>query len=525
MAVTVTNSATTVWDCESTTGAVGNKPGLEAEILKQGSNSVGFTTTQTNTISGFDGTIPNSGDLSGEHIRLWYTSITFPNMDVKANGGLCFYISDGTNTSYWFIGGKDTYYGGWINICVYSDSTPDLTSGTAADTSSITEIGMSARSGTGGSNAEYLVRPKNMVNVWVDYFRFGDGISVHSTTSFGMEELYQADLTGGYGITEKVEGTYLLSGSVEMGDSVGTNDCTYTDSNVDIKFTDKNVLNTLYRIEGSGNTTGTTSVSFVSCSIKSNGEYFDLDMDATNLSSLTIIGTSFANGDEFKFQDAQTITGNTFNSCGEIRCSGSTFESNTISNTVATTSTGSLYIDATGTAADMNTLVLNTYSDASKYAVYVPAGVTSFSMDNWQFDDPNNTDGYAVYWAGTGGTLTISSTNGTNLQTGGCTTAGGTVSISQDVAVEITNIIPGSRVRVDTVDGNGSLSTNLISESASGTSVSTSVNYAGLDYTAVSIRVRKGSDGTKYLPYSASGTISSGGLSASVNQVVDTIVN
>ena len=37
--------------CESTTGAVGNKPVLESEIIKEGSNSLGFTVT-ANKVSG-----------------------------------------------------------------------------------------------------------------------------------------------------------------------------------------------------------------------------------------------------------------------------------------------------------------------------------------------------------------------------------------------------------------------------------------------------------------------------------------
>ena len=38
-----TKNFQTIWDCDSVTGAVGNKPVLESEIKKQGSNSVGFT--------------------------------------------------------------------------------------------------------------------------------------------------------------------------------------------------------------------------------------------------------------------------------------------------------------------------------------------------------------------------------------------------------------------------------------------------------------------------------------------------
>ena len=79
---TVTPNLTTIWDAEDTTGAVGNKPLLDADIKKEGNNSVGFTVT-TNEFSGYGFT---STDLTGQHARLWYTSITFPWMLTFAAG-------------------------------------------------------------------------------------------------------------------------------------------------------------------------------------------------------------------------------------------------------------------------------------------------------------------------------------------------------------------------------------------------------------------------------------------------------
>jgi hypothetical protein len=118
---TIVANITPLHTAESVTGAVGNKPVLDNEIFKQGSNSIGFTVTQ-NKVSGLSFA---SVDLTGEHVRLWYTSTTFPNMDIKANGGLRFYIKGGGTTAYWNIAGKDTYFGGWLNIVVDVDSTPD----------------------------------------------------------------------------------------------------------------------------------------------------------------------------------------------------------------------------------------------------------------------------------------------------------------------------------------------------------------------------------------------------------------
>ena len=70
-----TKNFQTIWDCESVTGAVGNKPVLEGEIKKQGSNSVGFTmsTVGSNNRMAFDGSYhysPPVADIIAEYDSL-----------------------------------------------------------------------------------------------------------------------------------------------------------------------------------------------------------------------------------------------------------------------------------------------------------------------------------------------------------------------------------------------------------------------------------------------------------------------
>jgi len=86
-------------------------------------------------------------------------------------------------------------------------------------------------------------------------------------------------------------------------------------------------------------------------------------------------------------------------------------------------------------------------------------------------------------------------------------------------------VISGSSVYLATVDANGDDSTVLINEVAAGTSVSTSTNYAGLDYTNVVVKVRNASGTPKYLAYRATDSISASGLSHSANQTEDTIAS
>ena len=462
MAVSVTANLTTIWDCETTTGAVGNKPALETEILKEGSNSVDFTTSQTNTYAGFDGTIPNSGDLSGEHIRIWYTSITFPNMDSEVNHGLTFYISDGSNYSYWEIAGKDTYQGGWVNSLVYIDSTPDSNSGTIASTTSISEIGMMHRSGTGGTVDEYLTRPKNLINVWVDYFRYGDGL-VGYGTSWGIDDMATIDVAPGvgYGIIEPYQGSYYLSGSLEYGRT--SEQTTYLDEAKVMIFADANVNSTLYGIKFTGDTAVTSTYSINSSVIGSAGPLYYLDLDDTNIENLTFTNNAVSGASTSHFLASGTLSsviGNSFSACGIIYPQGSKFENNTVSDTTVSGTEGSIYLTDASTVSNMKNITLNTYN--GKYALHIPASITgTISLDNFVFDH----SGTDIYWAGAAGELIISLNNGSNANT--TSSAGGTVTLSVSASFSLTNVMDNTEVRIYTSD----LSTELygIENSSGGT--------------------------------------------------------
>ena len=310
-----TKNFQTIWDCESTTGAVGNKPVLETEMLKQGSNSVGFTMTTvgTNNRMAFNGTIPNSGNLTAEHVRLWYTSIVFPNIDSYANGGIRFYMQDSTgNESYWNIAGKDTYNGGWINICVYTSSTPNSNNGTNCDISDVVELGVIHN---------FATSPKNLTNGWVDYFRIGDGLIAYGGSSgdeIDMEGIYLDDVTNGYGIVEKYEGKYFLSGSVEVGDAVGIATTYFKYQSGGITFADKIVSSSLYAFTGVGNNTGFTHIDLAGTFMSTTADNWVLDMDSASLDSCNLDGCTIQGAIDFFGSSIVTGNGTVFDACGML---------------------------------------------------------------------------------------------------------------------------------------------------------------------------------------------------------------
>uniref|UniRef100_A0A6M3JXN7 Putative tail protein n=1 Tax=viral metagenome TaxID=1070528 RepID=A0A6M3JXN7_9ZZZZ len=131
-------------------------------------------------------------DLSGEkHLRFWFLITSGGLVELYANGGIQFWASDGTNIGYWYVGGRDTYPGGWQNFVV------DLTKGVDAGTKPpnmalITQI---------GTRHVLTLAGKNVDNVWIDHFCVCDGLVVSGDIDSGV-------ITCGVDATE---GTYTRS--------------------------------------------------------------------------------------------------------------------------------------------------------------------------------------------------------------------------------------------------------------------------------------------------------------------------
>lgn len=91
----------------------------------------------------------------------------------------------------------------------------------------------------------------------------------------------------------------------------------------------------------------------------------------------------------------------------------------------------------------------------------------------------------------------------------------------QQVDIEISGMAEGSVLAVYKTS-NG---TAIISPTTIGASGNHSIIYSYAGDTQITVVVRKGTSGTKYLPYTAHGLITSSGFSLIVNQVVDGVLN
>ena len=432
---TLTTDIQPLHTCETVTGAVGNKPVLETEIIKQGDNSLGFTVTQ-NLVSGVSFT---SVDLTGKTARIWYTSTTFPNMDIKANGGLRFYAKDGSsNTAYWNIAGSDTYFGGWLNIVVNMDSSPDSGS---FDKSDVEEI---------GAEISTLSTPKNLTNTWIDYARYGAGITATGGTAFTsgnyitLKDIAVTDKANGYGIVEEnvITGEIALFGSVSIGNGATT---TYhKEVRSAATFADVNVSSTLYKMlfQGSG-----CHASLDGFTVKGYNQTFTLDANDSGLNELTMAGCAVGNADAVYFKAGQSITNCVFDSCGQIDPATATFQNNTISGYAG--AEGALLLPTVTT----NLSDLSFMSSGAGHAIYVSAtGTRTLSGIVYSGYGADDTTDAEVY-NNSGGLVTLDiSGNGDSPTVRNGSGATTQVNATVNITIEANVTLVGAEIRIYDLD-------------------------------------------------------------------------
>ena len=445
MAVTVTPNLTLLNDAGDIGTAVGNKPGLETDLVKEGINSIYFTVT-TNKYSGLTFT---QTDLTNQHIRMWYNSAVGAVLDLKINGGLQFYVKDAAgNESYWYIGGRDTYLGGWLNIVQYlnyTDYPTDANNGTDAGLTTLVEAGVII-------NNTGVIR--NVINTWIDYLRFGDGLTAYGDIStgvpFSIAEIEVADLAAGWGIVEEnINGAYDISGKLILGDSAGVNLCNYEDSNKILIFADKSLSSTVCGIEVVGNATGDTDIIFANSVITTAAPLFDLIFNSINVESVVVSGCQIAGADELLLDLACNISGSTINACGLVTVEEATITDCTVSNSTATNA-----LQYPDLVIDDNTARITFLDNIN--AILITTDV-DHTLDGHLFSgntyDINNTSGQAII---------VFATNGSDAAT-----FLGTVDIQNSVTVTLTGIAEGSEVSIQR-EGTITVEAYTASVSASG---------------------------------------------------------
>ena len=386
-----------------------NKMKSISSITNTGSNIVTYTPS-------------NPIDLTNQIFRMW----TFPSLFIylKKTNAIRLYMSDGSNDAYWDLYENDSYKGGWINAIL--DTNKPSTDG-SVNFANITSISI---------YYDYKITLDNKINTWVDFLRTGNnaylsGLDVSLKDAVFIDNAESIS----FGMLSKVENddVYVLKSNLTIGNTIDT---TYSEHNAIIVFDEvlNNTIDPTIKYIGNGNV-GEVTLTDVTISSKSVNYIFDIS--DTGLTKVEILNCNISNAKTVKLNSKTVITdikSNVFNNCGSIYVNGSVFKDIAITNS-GDDNKGVIIVDS-DTALDNSSNVY--FKTNTSYCVYVEANVSVVNMSDYIFDAPDGSQGcYALYWAGTTGTLTVNSVGRTNISYSGTLSAGGTIVINKVDSIDL----------------------------------------------------------------------------------------
>ena len=232
-------------------------PTLDNEIFFQGSGSLSAKVSKATFTSVF--AIVSTISLVGKQIFVWMSNSIPGGLNSAVGGGLRIRVEDGAaNWAEWYVGGSDTYFGGWECFTAHMDTTPTNKSATAPTYSALTKVGVVCmQSGSSAKN-----------NFWFDAMRFGTGLTIYGGTS-GSPATWQDIITAEelvankYGVVSRYEGVLLVQGKIMIGTtSAGVATYFLDKTSKVVVFRNKSVPIGFYEILLQGNSTATTQVYF-----------------------------------------------------------------------------------------------------------------------------------------------------------------------------------------------------------------------------------------------------------------------
>ena len=522
MAITVTPDLILINNCDADNWSAGD---LDTDMKIQGTGCIGdFVDNELGTLRTY--TIPTAVDMSnGEHIYVWM--LCFGLVDTVANGGYRIYAADSSaNNATWWVGGNDTHGTGWQLLIADVNATPDESTGTL-DTSDIKTVGVRFKTITDAP----VQGANEFNNCYWDVMRYGKGLIITSGATDGITiaDIHAVDTLAAnkYGVIIKEGDVYFVQGKLTFGDSDGTDEIDFDDSNQVIIFKDSDYYAGDFNgIEILGNSTGVTNFvmgekvgtqGIAGCFNKSvhTDTSFEVTITDTDIDVLKLYGSTFINSDTIGLLPTASgveVLNTNFTSCGMIVPDTITF-----ANCFVIDSFDNIALEIGSTSHNVS----NTTFIDNTYAVSISGGAGEYDFDQLYFENSATKD---LFVAVTSGVVTINVLNGGDTPT--YDTAGATVVINNAVNITIHvidesgNNIENAQVAVYQTSGD----TELMNEDTLSTGIATETFNFETD-TAIYWRVRKSSTGTtRYFPRNGTGTITSAGFSATITLAEDTII-
>ena len=328
---------------------------------------------------------------------IWALFLAAGSLFTKANGGMQIALSDGTNTSYWNVAGSDTYSGGFAKWAALTTTTPNETSGTAADLGDITYVGFVTD--VGGTTTRFD-------NFVVDAIDIGDGLEFNGTTASDAlfaEALVQDEVTA-IGVLSDKNGKIFSQGNLDFSGTA------LTSISESLTFTDTIGGAYTYQFDVTG------TVTLTNTSVDSDGAV-DYNFDTSGATAFTMTGGGLKGFNTLTTAASQTMSGIVFQSGGTSSVANtidvSTFnQCGAISFTGAGKLTGCTVNKPTSpvVASDLNKVDDCTFvSDGTGYAVDL--GTVNVSAGDVTFTWKGSHSGYGANQT-TNAVITANVTNG-----------------------------------------------------------------------------------------------------------------
>ena len=376
------------------------------------------------------GSAPSTG--VGKTVRGWINVTTIAYMGIEAENPYSLLVYDGKTTELKAIFGSDTYPGGWFN---YIWDMDDFTTQTLTDVQ------------RWGVESGHDIPARNVTNTWMDVIRYLDGYSMTGGTEGDEVELsdistYDNGTTTlrGYGIISEVSGVYFCTGTVQFGTGATTH-WMKMDGEI-LVFKDEHIAAGLYSLSGVG--AGTDVViknSVMRSSGSTDATRFIFDWSDADLASCSITDNLIVKAAACDFKSGQTVTGNTFDDCGQISHGGADMDDCVFKNYEGTADTSYLiYNEVSDPNGEMDNTSFTKGSastHAIEFGVSSPTTMTLTGIDFSGYNAANSQTDSTLYFARTFGGVTV------NLS--GCTgnitykSAGATVNFVADpITTQIT---------------------------------------------------------------------------------------
>jgi hypothetical protein len=491
-------------NAETTSGWSGGS--LESELAYQGSASYGGKVASGTTRYPHTGTARNfsvGGGNEGDHIIVILGSLTPGKLDSKANGGLGILAgNDGTNFGEWYVDGSDTKSPTTLFLPYIIDPASDFDNALGSFTLSGNPAQLNAADYFGGRFDATSGIMGNFNNGLVDQITIGTGLRGTGTGGALAEWVTADEGTVGnrFGFLTTREGVLYFQGKMYFGSSGSS--YVFSDSDKVIIFPDVKVAADFYEIIVEN---ASSVVTFDGFTLQAPGTpkfaltHFSGEWDIANS---TIDGARAINGGA-----GLTISGSKISNSGQVSLGGMILTDCTVTGSTAS----SAVLAASPT--EMNNVNNTGLASSNGHGVELIApGTYTFTSIGFTGGGGAETVTSDVY-NNSGGAVTLNIVGGDTPTVRNGT--GASTVVNNAVDITLTGIISGSRVHIRDMTN----STDLFNQIEASSSFSGSVNYTG-DVT-LRIRVRNASGTPKYKALEVSETLTSVGLTRSINQILD----